>query len=100
MNSLVGACHEICDKFAGRVWVLAEPGLPFSCPLCGYGDSRLGCEIPCGMTSHPVRHNPDAAVVQESQRILIRRSNVAPLGSTDTGPLLGLYHGATSTGIW
>ena len=100
MDSLVGARHEICDKFAGSVLVLAEPGLSFSCPLCGHGDGRLGCEIPCWMTSHPVRYNPDAAVVQESQRVLIRRSNMAPLGSTDTGPLRGLYHGATSTGCW
>jgi hypothetical protein len=50
------------------------------------------------VTTHPVCHDPDAAVIQEGQRILVRYSNMPRLGSTDPGPLLGLYHGATSVG--
>src|SRR5262245_45796941 len=52
MDSPIGARHEISDKFSGSARMLAEPGLSFSCPLCGGGYGSLGCEIPCRMTSH------------------------------------------------
>jgi hypothetical protein len=54
------------------------------------------------MPGDPPSHLPqsDATVIQEGQRILIRRSNMTRLGSPDPDPLLGLRHGATSTGSW
>jgi hypothetical protein len=81
-------------------WVLVEPARSFSRPLCGHSHGGLAREIPCRVTPHLICHNPDASVIQEGQRILIRRSNMTRLGSPDPDPLLGLRHGATSTGSW
>ena len=99
MDLPVGARHEVCHEFGGFVRVLAEPGRSFSRPLCGHGHSGLGREIPCRVTTHSICHDPDATVIQEGQRILVRRSNMTRLGSTDPGPLLGLCHGATLFGF-
>ncbi len=100
MDSPVGARHEVCHELGGSARVLAEPGRSFPRPLCGHGHGGLGREIPCRVTTHPICYDPDAAVIQEGQCILVRRSNMTRLGSTDPGPLLGLYHGATSVGSW
>jgi len=51
------------------------------------------------VTTHPIGHDPDTAVIQESQRILVRCSNMTCLGLADPGPVLGLCHGATSDGV-
>jgi len=100
MDSLVGARHEVCHELGGSARVLAEPGRSFPRTLCGHGHGGSGREISCRVTTHPISHDPDAAVIQEGQRILVRCSNMTRLGSTDPGPLLGLYHGATSAGSW
>jgi hypothetical protein len=98
MDSPVGARHEVCHELGGSARVLAEPVRSFPRPLRGHGHGGLGREIPCRVTTHPICYDPDAAVIQEGQRILVRRSNMTRLGSPDPGPLLGLYHGATSVG--
>jgi hypothetical protein len=99
MDSPVGARHEVCYELGGSARVILEPGRSFPRPLCGYGYGGLGREIPCRMTTHPISHDPDAAVIQEGQRILVRCSNMTRLGSTDPRPQLGLCHGPTSAGF-
>jgi hypothetical protein len=98
MDSPVGARHEVRHELGASARVLAAPGRSFPRPLCSHSHGGLGREISCRVTTHPISHDPDAAVIQEGQRILVRRSNMTRLGSTDSGPLLGLYHGATSVG--
>jgi hypothetical protein len=100
MDSPVGVRDEICHEFGSIDRVLAEPGYSFLRPLFGHGHGGLGCDVSCRVPTHPICHNPDAAAIQEGQRILVRRANMTSLGSTDSGPLLGLCHGATSIGFW
>ena len=93
--SPIGARHEVCHELGSSARVLAEPGRSFSRPLCGHGHGGLGRDISCRVPTHSICHDPDAAVIQKSQCILVRCSNMTCLSSTDTGPLLGLRHGAT-----
>ena len=65
MDSLVGARHEVCYEFGGRILVLAEPGRSFSRSLGGNGDAGLCRNVSCRVSAHPVCHDPDAAVIQE-----------------------------------
>jgi hypothetical protein len=71
MDSPVGACYEICHEFGGIVGVCAEPGYSFLRPLFGHGHGGLGCDVSCRLSTHPICHDPDAAVIQECQRILV-----------------------------
>jgi len=98
MDSPVGARHEVCYELGGSARVILEPGRSFPRPLCGYGYGGLGREIPCRVTTHPIGHDPDTAVIQEGQCILVRCSNMTRFGLTDPGPLLGLCHGAIPAG--
>jgi hypothetical protein len=100
MDSSIGARQQVCHEFRCSTRVLAEPGRSFSSPLCGHGHGGLGREIPSRVTTHPICHNPDAAIIQDGQRILVRGSNMTRFCSTDPGPLLELCHGATSAGSW
>jgi hypothetical protein len=100
MDSPVGARHHICHEFRSAVWVIVQPGCSRSRPLCGHGHGGLGRNISCRVPTHSVCHDPDATVIQKSQCILIRGANITCLGSTDSSPLLGLCHGATSIGLW
>src|SRR6266850_1713929 len=100
MDSPVGARHEVCHELCSSARVLEEPGCSFSCPLGGHGHGGLCREISCRVPTHSICHDPDAAVIQEGQRILVRCSNMTRLGSADPGPLLGLCHGATTAGFW
>ena len=98
MESPVGARHEVCHEFSGGAWVFTEPGCSLLCRLLSHGYSGLGCDISCRVPTHPVCHDPDAAVIEEGQRILVRLANMPDLGATDSGPLQGLCHSGTSAG--
>ena len=71
MDSPVGACHEVCHELGGVARVLVEPGCSFSRSLCGHGHGGLGRDISCRVPTHAVCHDPDAAVIQEGQCILV-----------------------------
>ena len=67
-------------------------------PLAISGHGASGCKIARWATTHSVRYDPDAAIIQEGQGILARRADITGFGSSDFGPWPGLYYGATSLG--
>lgn len=71
MNSPVGAYYKVCREFGYGFRVLAKPGCLFQCPLRRGGHGSLGCNISCRVPAHSVCHEPDAAIVQEGQRVLV-----------------------------
>ncbi len=95
---LIRVGHEVGDEGGGSKLVFAKLRGSLASPLGGDGHGASGCKISRRATTHSVCHDPDAVIIQESQGILVRRSDMTGFSSADSGPWLGLHHGATLIG--